>query len=115
MDISARKVLPAYAKCLHSLPNLHTLQVNCIYGQLATAIKAAFTRRHFLKIHTVILPFNGHHILGSCPGVKNMTLIGHQGKHVFGAIAKRCKMVEAFDFVMYENDILDCECFTFNA
>jgi hypothetical protein len=109
---SANKVLPAFAQCLQSFSNLHTLQIDDVYGPLATAIKTAFKGHRFLQIHTVIIPTLAHHILSSCPQVRDVTCTGFPANYFINTISKRCKKVEALDITVYSNYAMDRECFT---
>jgi hypothetical protein len=115
VKLSVVEALPAFAKCLQSLPNLHTLQIAGVYGQIATAIKTIFKGYRFSKIRTVILPPMAHHILGSCPQITDITCIGYHENYFIRTIARRCKMVEAVDITIYSSDTLDRECFGFGT
>jgi hypothetical protein len=109
---SAGKVLRTFANCLQSLPNLHTLQIASVNGNLATAIKTAFNGRRFLKIHTITLPVIAHHILRSCPQVRNVACTHWVEKYFINTVAQKCKKVEALDVVVLLNDTVDRESFT---
>jgi len=104
---SEGEVLSIFAQCLQSLPNVHTLRIAGVLGQAATAIKTAFKSHRFLQIRTIILPPLAHHILSSCPQVKDITCIDHQEDYVFNTISKRCKQVEALDILVYENHTIE--------
>jgi hypothetical protein len=109
---SGDEVLSTFAQCLQSLPNVHTLQISGVIGQLATAIKTAFKGHRFLQIRTVIIPAIAHHILSSCPQVKDITCIGRPKEFFISTIAKKCKQVEALNMMVYINYTIECECFT---
>jgi hypothetical protein len=109
---SEGEVLSIFAQCLQSLPNVHTLQIAGVLGQAATAIKTAFKNHRFLPIRTIILPTLAHHVLSSCPQVKDITCIGYQEDYVFNTISKRCKQVEALDIMVRGNNSIECGCFT---
>ncbi|KIM83338.1 hypothetical protein PILCRDRAFT_819586 [Piloderma croceum F 1598] len=107
VKLSVVTALPAFAKCLQSLPNLHTLQIAGVYGQIATAIKTVFKGYCFSKIRTVILPPIAHHILGSCPQITDITCTGYLENYFIRTIARRCKMVEALDIPIYSSENMD--------
>jgi len=115
VKISVDTALRAFAKCLQLLPNLHTVQVAGVYGQIATAIKTAFKGYRFPQIRTVILPPLAHHMLSSCPQVKDITCIGYHENYFIRTIAKRCKSVETLDITIYSSDTMNRECFDFSA
>jgi hypothetical protein len=91
---SAATVLPAFVECLQSLPNIHTLHIVNVIGQLNTAIKTAFRGHRFMLILTVILPFVAHRIWSSCPLAKDISCMSYKEKVSVSVIAKRCKTVE---------------------
>lgn len=99
-------VFSAFAKCLQSLPNLHTLQIGGIIGPVEMPIKTAFKGYRFPQIRTVVFPTLAHHILSSCPQVRNVTCTGHHQDKVVNVIAKRCKKVEALCIMALSNDRL---------
>jgi hypothetical protein len=103
---SAARVFPAFAKCLQSLPNLHTLQIGGIIGPVEMPIKTAFKGYRFPQIQTIIFPTLAHHILSSCPQVRNVTCTGYHQDRVVSAIAKRCNKVEALCIMALSNDRL---------
>ena len=109
---SEGEVASVFAQCLQSLPNVHTLQIAGVLGQAATAIKTAFKNHRLLQIRTIILPNLAHHVLSSCPRVKDMTCIGYQAEYVFNTISKRCKQVEALDIMVRGKYSMECGCFT---
>ena len=69
----ASTILPAFAKCLAVLPNLHTIQVAHANTQMTTAIKTAFEGHTFPSVRTVVVPSCAHEILRRCPGVEDLT------------------------------------------
>ena len=109
---SEDEVLSFFTQCIQSLPNIHTLQIAGVLIQAATAIKAAFKNHCFLQIFTIILLTLAHHILSSCPQVKDIMCIGFQKDNVFNTISKRCKQVEALDIVAHRNNSIECGCLT---
>jgi hypothetical protein len=110
VENSAPTVLRAFAECLQSLPNVHTLHIVNVVGRLATVIKTAFKGHRFLPIRTVILPVAAHHILSGCPQLRDVTCTGFREIPVVSTIAKRCKMVEGLDIMVYTGNTIDSEC-----
>lgn len=90
MDI----ILPAFASCLQSLPNLHTLELCHVHQEMTTKLKKAFEGVMIPSIRTVVLPTIAHHILRSCPNVEDITCTVGDGSQLLGTIASRCPRVE---------------------
>ncbi|KAF9648465.1 hypothetical protein BDM02DRAFT_3239797 [Thelephora ganbajun] len=87
-------ILPAFADCLQSLPNLHTLELCHVHQEMTTKLKRAFEGVKILPIRTVVLPITAHHILRSCPNVEDVTCNVGGGSQILGAIAFKCPKVE---------------------
>jgi len=90
MDI----ILPAFASCLRSLPNLHTLELCHVHQEMTTKLKKAFEGVMISSIRTVVLPTIAHHILRSCPNVEDVTCAVGDGSQIVGTIASKCPRVE---------------------
>jgi len=90
MDI----ILPAFANCLQSLPNLHTLELCHVHQEMTTKLKRAFEGKTIPSIRTVVLPTIAHHILRSCPNVVDVTCNVGDGSQILGTIASKCPKVE---------------------
>lgn len=87
-------VLPLFASCLAMLPNLHTLQIMHAHSQMMTPIKVAFENKRLPQIRTIILPDCAHHLLRSCPEVRDVSCNEDGGSRLLGAIQKACRNVE---------------------
>ena len=87
-------ILPAFANCLQSLPNLHTLELCHVHQEMATKLKKAFERVTIPSIRTAVLPATAHHILRSCPNVEDVTCNVGDGSQILGTIASKCPKVE---------------------
>ena len=87
-------ILPAFANCLQSLPNLHTLELCHVHQEMTTKLKKAFEGVTIPSIRTVVLPTIAHHILRSCPNVEDVTCNVGDGSQILGTIASKCPKVE---------------------
>ena len=87
-------ILPAFANCLQSLPNLHTLELCHVHQDMTTKLKRAFEGVAIPSIRTIVLPTIAHHILRSCPNVEDVTCNVGNGSQILGTIASRCPKVE---------------------
>ncbi|KAG5340349.1 hypothetical protein C0989_002079 [Termitomyces sp. Mn162] len=82
------------ARCLHSLPNLHTFQITDAPSPMRTRLKNVFSRHRYPKVHTVSIPRFAHHILASFPDVKTIISNRGEGGPFLTPIAKGCFKVE---------------------
>ena len=87
-------ILPAFVKCLQSLPNLHTLELCHVHQEMTTKLRLAFEKIKLPSIRTVVLPTIAHHILRSCPNVEDVTCNVGDGSQILGTIAGNCPKVE---------------------
>jgi hypothetical protein len=90
----ADTIIPAFARCLQSLPNLHTLELCHVHQAMTTRIKTAFEGVALPSVRTVVLPTIAHHVLRSCPNVEDVTCNVGDGSQVHGTIASKCPKVE---------------------
>jgi hypothetical protein len=90
-------VLPELIGAIHSLPNLHTLQIFRItkFKKMGGALRTAFDGHVFPQIKTIGVPVYGHHILKCCPNVKRIFSYGPSAK-LIGTISKSCRQLEEF-------------------
>jgi len=93
-------IIPAFADCLQSLPNLHTLELCHVHQGMTTKVKRAFEGVAIPSIRTVVLPTIAHHILRSCPNVEDVTCNVGDGSQIFGTIASKCPKVERISGMM---------------
>ena len=87
-------ILPSFANCLQSLPNLQTLELSHVHQGMTTKVKKAFEGVAIPSIRTVVLPTVAHHILRSCPNVEDVTCTDEDGSRLLGTIASNCPKVE---------------------
>jgi len=88
------EILPAFANCLQSLPNLHTLELRHVNQEMTMKIKKAFEGVTIPSIRTVVLPTVAHNILRSCPNVEDVICIVGDSSQILGTIASKCPKVE---------------------
>lgn len=86
-------ILPIFANCLQSLPNLHTLEICHVHQEMTTKLRKAFEGMTMPSIRTVVLPTIAHHILRSCPNVEDVTCNVGDGSQILGTIASKCPKV----------------------
>lgn len=87
-------ILPAFASCLKSLPNLHTLELCHVHQEMTTKVRKAFEGVVLPSVRTVVLPTIAHHVLGSCPNIEDITCNVGDGSQILGTIASKCPKVE---------------------
>ncbi|KAH7922308.1 hypothetical protein BV22DRAFT_1037638 [Leucogyrophana mollusca] len=81
-------IIPAFARCLASMPNLHTVEVVHAHSQMTTALKQAFEGRTFPTVRKIVLPSCAHEILRCCSGVEDVACNEDSGSTIIGAIVK---------------------------
>ena len=87
-------VLPTFASCLQSLPNLHTLGVCHAHRDMTTKLEAAFKGVTIPSIRTIVIPTVAHNILRSCPNVEDVTCNDGDGSQILSSIASKCPKVK---------------------
>ena len=92
---STEIALPACARAIEALPNLHTLQIIRMDSQMSTLLKNALKGCIFPQVRTISLTSRAHHILRCCPEVRKVICISRMdSRTLVSALAKRCKKVE---------------------
>ncbi|KAF8063486.1 hypothetical protein FPV67DRAFT_247068 [Lyophyllum atratum] len=94
---NAPTALGAFVRCLHALPNLHTLQILRAHTQMTGHLKSAFDGHSFPAIQTIVLPSHAHNVLRCCPEVKTVVCNYDDGSKLVSAIAKGCKKVQRLE------------------
>ena len=94
---STRTVLPAFARCLDALPNVHTLQIFRAHSQMTTALKEVFEGRSYPHIQTAVLPTLAHNVLRCCPAARTVICNAGDGSQLVTALAKGRKKVERLE------------------
>ena len=84
-------ILPKFAKCLESLPNLHTLEIGRADDAIRTPIKNALKRVKLPQIKALILSPAAYPLLRRCHNVEDIVcVIGNNGAsydELIGSIA----------------------------
>ncbi|PPQ99541.1 hypothetical protein CVT24_005331 [Panaeolus cyanescens] len=88
------EVLPPFARCLESLPNLRTIHIIHTHTQMTTALKTGFENVTLSNIRTIIGPGNCHEILKRCPNVTTVWCTTGDGSTLVGVMRKHCPNVE---------------------
>ncbi|KAF8646023.1 hypothetical protein AX16_007448 [Volvariella volvacea WC 439] len=91
---STSTVLPAFVRCLESLPNVHTLQIVHAHTQMTSHFKDHFEGHILSTIRTVVLPSHAHNVLRCCPEARKVVCNYDDGSKLVSAIAKECRKVE---------------------
>ena len=103
---STKTVLPAFARCLDILPNLHTLQILHAHNQMTTHLKKVFEGRSFPSIQTVILPTHAHEIMRCCKQAQTVVCNDGYGSQLVTAIGTGDKKVERLEGFTPDEDLM---------
>ena len=68
-------ILPKFAKCLESLPNLHTLEIGRADGDITAPFEKALKHVNLPQIKVLILPPTVHPILRHCRNVEDVVYV----------------------------------------
>jgi len=80
VDLSCKHTaIPLLARCLESLPNLHTLEIVRASGPVTSPLKGALRRVKLPQIKTLILPPVAHPLLRSCRNVEDIVCVVRYG------------------------------------
>ncbi|KAF8126615.1 hypothetical protein EV363DRAFT_1434172 [Boletus edulis] len=79
------EIIPAFAACLATLPNLNTIQVIYTETRMQTAIKDAFRGKRFPSVRRISLPSSAHEIIKRCPNL--------EGKIIQSIVEGKCHQV----------------------
>lgn len=96
----AHYTLKQFARCLESLPNLHTLQIlSCSYSD--KPLETEFKNKTYPTVKTVVLPPIAHPIVSSCFAVDKVYVCRGPGSYskLALAVAANCPYVEVFHCV----------------
>ena len=64
-----------FARCLESLPNLHTLEIGWMDGPYARPLRDALSGIELPQIKTLILPTTADILLEHCPDVEDVVCV----------------------------------------
>ncbi|KAF8548476.1 hypothetical protein OG21DRAFT_1516237 [Imleria badia] len=82
------EIIPAFAACLATLPNLIAIQVIHAHSQMTTAIKNTFEGKRFPSVRRISLPCSAHEIIKSCPNAEEVICTEGNGSTIIGSIIK---------------------------
>ncbi|KAJ7102839.1 hypothetical protein C8R44DRAFT_746809 [Mycena epipterygia] len=87
-------VMPLFAQCLQSLPNLDTLHVLYLKSKWEKTVTAVFEDIELPGVRTIILPSYTHAILAACPNVRDVSCNEETGAKLFDTLVDCCPKVE---------------------
>ncbi|KAJ7453666.1 hypothetical protein B0H11DRAFT_271773 [Mycena galericulata] len=87
-------VMPVFAQCLESLPNLDTLHIVHLQSRGQQAVIAAFEDIELPNVRTIILPSYAYAILAACPNVRDVSCNEETGTVLFDTLIECCPEVE---------------------
>ncbi|KAJ6558377.1 hypothetical protein B0H19DRAFT_1150933 [Mycena capillaripes] len=87
-------VVPLFARCLVSLPNLDTLHILYLESQWERNVTVAFRGVNLPGVRTIILPTYAHGILAACPSVRDVSCNDETGETLFETLISCCPEVE---------------------
>ncbi|KAF8120242.1 hypothetical protein EV363DRAFT_1374196, partial [Boletus edulis] len=80
------EIIPAFAACLATLPNLYTIQVVHIERRILTVIRNAFRGS--------LLPASAHEIIKRCPNLEEVTCVDEDGSKIVQSLVEaKCHQV----------------------
>ncbi|KAF8437490.1 hypothetical protein L210DRAFT_946818 [Boletus edulis BED1] len=84
------EIIPAFAACLATLPNLDTIQVIhvCSEDRIKTVIKNAFRGKRFPSVRRIFLPSSMHAIIKSCRNVEEVACVAGDGGKIIQSLAE---------------------------
>ncbi|KAJ6452891.1 hypothetical protein C8R47DRAFT_1204257 [Mycena vitilis] len=88
------EVVPLFAKCLLSLPNLDTLHILHLQSKFEEIVTAGFKNIELPSTRAIILPSYAHSILAACPNVRDVSCNEETGAKLLNTLVKRCPSVE---------------------
>lgn len=89
-------IIPLFASCLYSLPNLHTLQLMFVqeHQEMLATLRGAFEGQKYPQIKTIVLPGCAHWVLRACPDVIDVACNDWRNTELLEAIDIQCRQVE---------------------
>ncbi|KAF7378051.1 hypothetical protein MSAN_00229100 [Mycena sanguinolenta] len=100
-------VVPLFAKCLASLPNLTTLNIMYLQSKWERNVTAEFKNIQLPTIQTVILPSHTHGILRSCPNVRDVSCNEEVGEKLLATLIQHCPKVERIQGFEIADEVLE--------
>ncbi|KAF8126616.1 hypothetical protein EV363DRAFT_1337907 [Boletus edulis] len=88
------EIIPAFADCLATLPNLNTTQIIYTDFRMQTAIKNAFRGKRFPSVRRISLPSCAHEIIKRCPNLEEVICVDEDGNKIIQSIVEgKCHQV----------------------
>ncbi|KAJ7123786.1 hypothetical protein C8R43DRAFT_41242 [Mycena crocata] len=87
-------ILPVFAQCLESLPNLDTLHILYLKSKYEKMVTETFDDVELPTVRTVILPSYAHAILAVCCNVRDVSCNEEIGTKLFKTLVECCPKVE---------------------
>ncbi|KAF8431458.1 hypothetical protein L210DRAFT_3560404 [Boletus edulis BED1] len=88
------EIIPAFAACLATLPNLNTIQVVHIERRILTVIRNAFRGKRFPSVRRISLPASAHEIIKRCPNLEEVTCVDEDGSKIVQSLVEaKCHQV----------------------
>ncbi|KAI9570819.1 hypothetical protein HD554DRAFT_2169953 [Boletus coccyginus] len=82
------EIIPAFAACLATLPNLAVIQVIHAHTQMTTAIKNGFEGKRLPSVRRITLPGSAHEIIKSCPNLEEVVCTDGNGSTIIGSLVR---------------------------
>ena len=94
-----KSVLPPFVKLMHSLPNVHRIQIPHEHSAITGFLKTAFEGSVFLDARIVIMPTCAYEILRCCVGAREVTCNEDDGGRLVSALTGAgCSRLEVLQF-----------------
>ncbi|KAF8126501.1 hypothetical protein EV363DRAFT_1347687 [Boletus edulis] len=88
------EIIPAFAACLATLPNLNTIQVVHIEWRMQTVIRNAFRGKRFPSVRRISLPSSAHEIIKRCLNLEEVTCVDGDGSKIVQSLVEaKCHQV----------------------
>ncbi|KAF8432408.1 hypothetical protein L210DRAFT_3558364 [Boletus edulis BED1] len=88
------EIIPAFAACLATLPNLNTIHFVHIEWRMPTVIRNAFRGKRFPSVRRISLPSSAHEIIKRCPNLEEVTCVDGDGSKIVQSLVEaKCHQV----------------------
>ncbi|KAJ6480252.1 hypothetical protein C8R45DRAFT_350224 [Mycena sanguinolenta] len=103
-------VVPLFARCLASLPNLNTLNIMYLQSKWERNVTAEFRNIQLPTVQTIILPSHAHGILRACPNVRDVSCNEEAGEKLLDTLIQHCPKVGRIQGFEITDEVLDELC-----
>ncbi|KAF8434828.1 hypothetical protein L210DRAFT_3552465 [Boletus edulis BED1] len=94
IEYQKAEIIPAFAACLATLPNLNTIRVIGSETRMQTVIKDAFRGKQFPSVRRISLPSSAHEIVRKCPNVEEVACVDEDGSKIVQSLVEgKCHQV----------------------